>query len=208
MPEHRAFVLKRLKPFVEAQGIKFVHLVSDKYYTDVFNHIIVRGARKGMKNGFVNANFCKVNRDCKLPPLRKYQRGLGDELTIYVGIEKDETERLLRMFGTNRVSLLEKYSYEKNDSYRAADRRGLLSPSYIWCNRNGCWFCPNCSEREWAHLIIDHPTLWKEIKKLEGSDNYFRKCLTPNKTPSEVENKVRQNGIAISLAELTANGPA
>ena len=73
VPEHRDFIYDRLKPFCEKElGIKFTILHADKTYDDVFHHVITRGPHKGEVRGFAWAGMCAVNRDCKIPPVRKY----------------------------------------------------------------------------------------------------------------------------------------
>ena len=37
---------------------------------------------------------------------------------------------------------------------------------YRFTRRNGCWFCPNQSYNELAHLKFLHPELWEELKVL------------------------------------------
>lgn len=91
VPEHRDFIHQKLKPFVENElGCKFTVLRSDKTYDDVFHHILTRGPYKGLIRGFVWPGKCAVNRDCKMPPLRKYHKAQPDDTRSYVGIALDE----------------------------------------------------------------------------------------------------------------------
>lgn len=109
VPEHRDFIYNRLKPFCEKElGIPFTVLRAGKTYEDVFHHIIVRGPHQGEKRGFVWPGMCAVNRDCKVPPIKKYNASLSPETVSYVGIAADEPVRLARLAGTNKVSLLDK----------------------------------------------------------------------------------------------------
>ena len=87
VPEHRDFIYDRLKPFCEKElGIKFTILHADKTYDDVFHHIITRGPHKGEVRGFAWAGMCAVNRDCKIPPVHKYNAALSPDTVSYVGI--------------------------------------------------------------------------------------------------------------------------
>ena len=158
VPEHRDFIYNRLKPFCEKElGIPFTVLRAGKTYEDVFHHIIVRGPHQGEKRGFVWPGMCAVNRDCKVPPIRKYNASLSPETVSYVGIAADEPVRLARLAGTNKVSLLDKYGLTEAEAYRLCEQNGLLSPIYAHCRRNGCWFCPNASDAELHHMICNHP---------------------------------------------------
>ena len=86
VPEHRDFIYDRLKPFCEKElGIKFTILHADKTYDDVFHHVITRGPHKGEVRGFAWAGMCAVNRDCKIPPVRKYNATLSPDTVSYVG---------------------------------------------------------------------------------------------------------------------------
>ena len=154
VPEHRDFIYDRLKPFCEKElGIKFTILHADKTYDDVFHHVITRGPHKGEVRGFAWAGMCAVNRDCKIPPVRKYNAALSPDTVSYVGIAADEPKRIARLDGIAKVSLLAKYGMTEADAYKLCQEHGLLSPIYAHCRRNGCWFCPNASDEELLELI-------------------------------------------------------
>ena len=85
VPEHRDFIYDRLKPFCEKElGIKFTILHAGKTYDDVFHHVITRGPHKGEVRGFAWAGMCAVNRDCKIPPVRKYNAALSPDTVSYL----------------------------------------------------------------------------------------------------------------------------
>ena len=112
----------------------------------MFHHVITRGPHKGEVRGFAWAGMCAVNRDCKIPPVRKYNAALSPDTVSYVGIAEDEPKRLARLDGVKKVSLLAKYGMTEADAYKLCQEHGLLSPIYTHCRRNGCWFCPNASD--------------------------------------------------------------
>ena len=85
-------------------GIKFTILHADKTYDEVFHHVITRGPHKGEVRGFAWAGMCAVNRDCKIPPVRKYNTALSPDTVSYVGIAEDEPKRLARLDGVKKVS--------------------------------------------------------------------------------------------------------
>lgn len=202
VPEHRDFIYDRLKPYCENQlGIKFTVLRADKAYDDVFHHIIVRGPHKGQKRGFVWPGMCAVNRDCKIPPIRKYNATLSPDTISYVGIASDEPQRLARLEGTNKVSLLDKYGYSEDDALKLCAEHGLLSPIYDHCRRNGCWFCPNASDAELRHMLEKHPDLFDRLLEWETEDNVFHRRITRRETPSELKARLLrpdQTGLSIS----------
>lgn len=201
VPEHRDFIYNKLKPFIEdVLNVPFVILQSEKTYVDVFKHLISKGDNIGKEYGFAYPMMCAINRDCKMPPIRKYMKSLGSEVTQYVGIAYDEQERLVRMQGTNRVSLLDKYKVSEYGAMKLCLDYGLYSSAYNFSSRNGCWFCPNCKDYEWAHLIYDHEHLFDRLVELEdGYPNRARRCLTVNETPRELKHRIMRHGKQLSL---------
>ena len=132
VPEHRDFIYDRLKPFCEKElGIKFTILHADKTYDDVFHHIITRGPHKGEVRGFAWAGMCAVNRDCKIPPVRKYNATLSPDTVSYVGIAEDEPKRLARLDGITKVSLLAKYGMTEAEPTSSVRNTGCFLQSTL-----------------------------------------------------------------------------
>ena len=159
VPEHRDFIYTKGIPALERMGIKVTVLRGKKTYVDLFTGRITRGPKKGMLRSFPVCGKCYVQRDCKLRPILRYQKTLPPDTVQYIGIAKDEQERLLRLEG-RQVSLLEKYNCTEQDAKELCRQAGLLSPIYQFTNRGGCWFCPNAKRKELRHLYDHHPELW------------------------------------------------
>lgn len=204
MPEHRDFIYQKVKPYVEdVLQVPFVILRSKKTYLDVFNHVICRGERAGKKCGFAIPSMCAINRDCKIPPIRQYWKSKGTDVVQYVGIAADEPERLERLRGTNQISLLEKYGVIERQTFRICRERDLLSPVYEIAKRNGCWFCPNCCDDEWAHMIYKHEDIFNLLVDLElNTENIYRSCLTRTETPTQLKRRILSYGEQFSLFDL------
>ena len=143
--------------------------------------------RSGEVRGFAWAGMCAVNRDCKIPPVRKYNAALSPDTVSYVGIAQDEPKRLARLDGLKKVSLLAKYGMTEADAYKLCQEHGLLSPIYTHCRRNGCWFCPNASDLELLHMVTKHPDMFDRLIEWEKEDNIFHRRMTRRETPSEVK---------------------
>ena len=137
--------------------------------------------------GFAWAGMCAVNRDCKIPPVRKYNAALSPDTVSYVGIAEDEPKRLARLDGITKVSLLAKYGMTEADAFKLCQEHGLLSPIYAHCRRNGCWFCPNASDSELLHMVTKHPDMFDRLIEWEKEDNIFHRRMTRRETPSEVK---------------------
>ena len=170
IPEHKDFIYNKAIPLFEKNGIKTVVLRSDFTYLDHFFAVISKGPRKGKIRGFPICGICSICRDCKLPPIKKYVNSLPYGTVQYIGIAKDEQERLVRL-GGNRVSLLDKYGCTEQDAKDICKRHGLLSPIYEFTDRGGCWFCPNAKEKELRHLYDHHPELWGRLLELQNAPN-------------------------------------
>jgi 7-cyano-7-deazaguanine synthase in queuosine biosynthesis len=200
-PEHQKFIYEKVKPFVENQlGVPFTILRSERTYVDVFKHIITKGPNIGKAYGFAYPGMCAINRDCKIPPIRNYWKVNSENVSQYVGIAFDEQERLMRLQGTNQISLLAKYGYTERDATKLCVAHGMYSPIYEFSDRNGCWFCPNCKDREWAHLIFNHEAYFDRLITLENDfPHRARQCLTINETPSEIKNRILRFGEQCSL---------
>ena len=97
VPEHRAFIYETALPRLERLGIPVRVLRSDKTYLDLFAGTVTRGPKKGLRRGFPLCGHCYVQRDCKLRPIRRYNRTLTPDTVQYVGIASDEPVRLRRL---------------------------------------------------------------------------------------------------------------
>lgn len=168
VPEHRDFIYEKAIPALKKMGVKVVVLRSEKTYVELFTGLVTRGPKKGMVRSFPLCGRCAVQRDCKLRPIRQYQKSLPPETVQYIGIAKDEQERLLRLENGRQISLLKKYNYTENDARKLCEDAGLLSPIYAFSDRGGCWFCPNAKRKELRHLYDHHPELWARMLELQA----------------------------------------
>lgn len=203
VPEHRDFVYNKLKPFVENElRVPFTALRSEKTYVDFFNHVICKGPAAGKVHGFPIPGMCAINRDCKIPPIRKYWRSMGESVRQYVGITADEEKRLARLRGTNKISLLEKYNYPKSEVKHICKSYGLHSPTYNITDRNGCRFCMNCKDEEFSHMIKNHAALFNRLIELEESaPDRYRKYITRKETPSQIKARILSYGEQVDIFE-------
>lgn len=167
VPEHRAFIYETAIPRLEQLGVPVRVLRSDKTYLDLFAGTVTRGPKKGLRCGFPLCGHCYVQRDCKLRPIRRYNRTLTPDTVQYVGIAYDEQKRLSRL-KNQQVSLLAKYKFTEEDAKQLCQTAGLLSPVYAFTNRGGCWFCPNAKRKELRHLYDHHPKLWAKMLELQA----------------------------------------
>lgn len=182
LPEHIDFINNTLKPQCEEWGYKFRILRTDRTYLDCFHSTIKRSRvseRIGKKWGFPLQGRCYVNSRCKMSPIKKYTKTIGEN-TQYVGIAADEPRRL-EMVSGNHISILSKEGYSESMAYDLCKQYGLLSPIYEFTKRGGCWFCPNARFNELYHLYHHHRDLFNKLKALEKETDiigYFWNTLT------------------------------
>jgi hypothetical protein len=192
-PEHIGWVYSTAIPKLEAMGVPVDVVRAERDYIYFFQNA-VRGAgrHQGKICGFPIGGMCAVQRDCKLKPIRRYyNKWLADyDIVQYVGIAKDEPNRLARLCDSRRIkkiSLLDKYGYTEAMARAKCEEYGLLSPIYQTGTRNGCWFCPNCSIKQFSLFRKAHPDLWDELVKLSHTPNLCFYGFKYGKTVQEVE---------------------
>jgi 3'-phosphoadenosine 5'-phosphosulfate sulfotransferase (PAPS reductase)/FAD synthetase len=202
IPEHIDFIREKAIPAFESHGIKTVVLRSDKHtYVSGFTREIQKGKHAGQIKSFPLCGMCCIQRDCKIPPIQRYIRSLPEETIQYIGIAKDEQERLLRLDG-KRVSLLDKYGYTERDAWELCKRHGLLSPIYEFTNRGGCWFCPNAKEKELRHLYDHHKDLWQRMLELQALPNKCTELFNRTQRFSDIDYQFRFDDAQLTIFDF------
>lgn len=202
IPEHIDFIYNTAIPYFERHGIKTRVLRSDRHtYVSCFTREMQRGKHAGKIKSFPLCGMCCIQRDCKLTPIVKYKRTLPKGTISYIGIAKDEQERLLRL-DAGKVSLLDKYGYTEQDAKDLCKKHGLLSPIYEFTDRGGCWFCPNAKERELRHLYDHHPDLWKRMLELQALPNKCTELFNRTMKFSDIDYNFRMDDAQIDIFEF------
>ncbi len=193
LPEHARFIYETAIPYFEKRGIPTRVLHAEKTYLDCFYHVVSRGNAQGKLAAFPLAGRCAIQRDCKVPPLEAYKRGLPPGTVSYLGIAADEPIRLERL-KPDQVSLMAKYGVTEQDAFAMCRQEGLLSPLYEYSHRGGCWFCPNASMTELRHLYHAHPDLWQLMLELQETPNKATERFNRNFTFAELDLRFRLEG--------------
>lgn len=147
LPEHIDFVKNIAIPKFKEWGFAVDVVRAETDYMDNFYHVITksRNGNNGKMRGFPLSGRCTISRDCKIKPIHDYYKKAGlkpEEITQYVGIAIDEPERLERIRGTNKVSVLELFGYTEQMALELCQEYGLLSPSYQFATRGGVLVLP------------------------------------------------------------------
>jgi 3'-phosphoadenosine 5'-phosphosulfate sulfotransferase (PAPS reductase)/FAD synthetase len=203
VPEHREFIYNKAKPLFESMGYKVIVVSSPKDYKWNFYHIVKNSKtkeRNGKSRGFPLCGRCAINRDSKIPPIKKfYKESNFKEVTQYVGIAIDEPERLQKLANTNKVSLLQKYGYTEEMAKELCAKYGLLSPIYKFTDRGGCWFCPNCKDKEFKHMRENHPTIWHDLVNLGKEKNTISTLFNRTEKITEIEERLKWESNQINM---------
>ena len=130
LPEHIDFVKNVAIPKFAEWGFTVDLITAETDYLENFFHVISksRNGNNGKMRGFPLSGRCTIQRDCKLKPIADYYKRLGlkpADFTQYVGVAIDEPERLERLRGTNKVSLLERYGYTEKMAHLKENRPDL-----------------------------------------------------------------------------------
>ena len=197
VPEHRDFIYGTAIPALEQMGVRIVVLRSEKTYVDLFTGRITRGPKKGMVRSFPICGRCAVQRDCKIRPIRQYQKTLPPNTVQYIGIAKDEQERLMRLEDGRQISLLAKYNFTEQDAKQLCQQAGLLSPVYAFTDRGGCWFCPNAKRKELRHLYDHHPELWARMLELQALPGKVTEKFNRTQRFSDIDAVFRQEDVQL-----------
>lgn len=192
VPEHRDFIYGMAIPALERMGVKVVVLRSEQTYVGLFTGRVTRGPKKGMVRSFPICGRCAVQRDCKVRPIERYKKTLPPGTVQYVGIAIDEQERLLRLDGAQKISLLDKYHFTEQDARELCQQAGLLSPVYEFTDRGGCWFCPNAKKAELRHLYDHHPDLWARMLALQAIPGKTTEKFNRTQTFADIDVMFRQ----------------
>lgn len=191
VPEHRDFIYQTAIPALKKLGVPVRVVKSEKTFTSVFMGRITRGPKKGMIRSFPMCGKCYVQRDCKICPIRQYQKTLPPDTVQYIGIARDEPKRLARLTA-NQISLLDKYGCTENDAKQLCKQTGLLSPVYGFTERGGCWFCPNAKLSELRHLYDHHPDLWQKMMRLQAVPEKVTEKFNRSQTFADIDAMFRK----------------
>ena len=194
LPEHKRFIYETAIPYFEKRGIHTRVLRGQKTYLDCFYRIVSRGNAEGKLASFPLTGRCSIQRDCKLPPIRNYQKTLPQDTVYYLGIAADEPIRLARL-KANQTSLLAKNNLTEKDAWAMCQAEGLLSPLYAFTGRGGCWFCPNAKLSELRHLYDHHPDLWQKMMRLQIVPGKVTEKFNRSQTFADIDAMFREQDL-------------
>lgn len=202
-PKHIEWVYETAIPIIEQMGY-FVKVVRSKDdYLTLFNQRIQRSKiveRNGKKRGWLLGGMCIANYRLKVRPIKEFFKNAGNIEQI-IGIAIDEPERVARLKPNMRSLLLES-GIKEEKTYSICKSYNLLSPNYETRCRGGCWFCPNCSIREFAQFKKEFPELWLELEMLSKDKELVSHGFKYGRTFDSVNREIDLINNQISIFDI------
>lgn len=203
-PLHYDFLHNIVVPKFQSWGIQcdFVrsNITAYQYMTTPIAKSTKHPERIGKLRGFVLCGRCGIQRDCKTKPCEKYYKSQTEPFNIITGIASNEKSRLLSNEANNRLSLLGLLRIEEWQTYQICKSEDLLSPTYNFSNRGGCWFCPNQKIQELELLYRLYPELWEKLMEIQRMPNKVQEKFNRTQTLYDIENEIK-NGVQIKWFE-------
>ena len=178
IPEHIEWVYNVAIPKLESMGVKVDVVKAKKDYVSLCKTILKKGKNAGRMYQLQNCFPCYANSALKIAPIKQYYTAFNKQYDVmqYVGIAKDEPNRLARLKGTNKVSLLDKYGYTEEMAMGKCKEYNLVSPLYSMGYRGGCFFCYNANIDRFVHMRKNHSMIWQALRDLyyETNSTHFK----------------------------------
>ena len=115
----------------------------------------------------------------KLAPIKNFFNKIlknGQIITEYIGIAKDEPQRLERYkrLSTNkhRYITLADLDISEEEAMTICADNGLLSPKYKNSFRGGCWFCPKQPMFDLYKLWLEFPHYYAMLERMEKDTHH------------------------------------
>ena len=197
-PLHHEFLHDKAFPKLTAWGCepKTVrsNITAYEYMTTPIIKSKEHPERVGMLRGFPLCGKCGIQRDCKTRPCEKFYKDQKEGYSVIFGIANDEKDRILTNKANNKISLLEILQVREFETYQICNQESLLSPTYFFSNRGGCWFCPNQKIQELELLYRCFPNLWQELMEVQKLPNKVQEKFNRTQTLYDIEEQIK-NGV-------------
>ena len=93
LPEHNRFIHETAIPyFLNSAASRHGFCAPKRPIYPAFTMLSHEEKPKGMLSGFPLSGRCTIQRDCKLPPIKAYQKALPPDTVQYIGIAADEPQ--------------------------------------------------------------------------------------------------------------------
>lgn len=193
-PYHYEFLHNVAFPKLRGWGVTCETVRSDITAYEWMTTPVIRSKhpeRIGMLRGFPLCSKCGIQRDCKVRPCEKYYKSQVSDYSVITGIAADEKDRILSNTANNRISILEILDVTEFETYPLCTFQNLLSPTYSFSERGGCWFCANQKIQELELLYREFPDLWGELMAIQQMPNKVQENFNRTQTLYDIEKQIK-----------------
>lgn len=193
-PYHYEWLHNIAVPKLNSWGVEcdFVRssITAYEYMTTPIAYSREHPERIGKLRGFPLCGKCGIQRDCKTRPCEKYYKNQTEPYNVITGIASDEKDRILTNAANNRKSILEIIDILEYQTYGICAPEKLLSPTYTYSERGGCWFCPNQKIQELELLYREFPNLWNDLMEIQKMPNKVQENFNRRQTLYDIEKEI------------------
>lgn len=192
-PYHYDFMHEKAFPKLKGWGCECQTIRSDVTAYGYMTTPIVRSKhpdRVGKLRGFPLCGCCGIQRDCKIKPCEKFYKEQPKGYDVILGIASDEKDRLLTNHANNKISILELLQVVEFQTFGICATEDLVSPTYSFSDRGGCWFCPNQKLQELELLYECFPHLWQELMEIQNMPNKVQEKFNRTQTLYDIEKQI------------------
>lgn len=202
-PLHYEFMHEKLFPKLNSWGVKTDIVSSDitayDYMTTPIKYSRENPERVGKLRGFPLCGKCGIQRDCKTRVCEKYYKAISEPSNVIWGFASNEKDRVLSGAAENKIALLSEMGIHEGSTFGISSKEGLLSPTYNFSDRGGCWFCPNQKLYELALLYWNFPTYWEELMQIQKLPNKVTELFNRTQTLYDIEKIIKEQGVQTKL---------
>ena len=201
-PYHYEFMHDTLFPKLNSWGIKTDIIKSDitayQYMTTPIKASKEHPERNGKLRGFPICGKCGIQRDCKSRACERYYRNQTQPYNSIIGFASNEKDRVLSADSKQWISLLSLLGIHEFSTFKICNDERLLSPTYNFSDRGGCWFCPNQKIQELEVLYRVHPFYWNELMEIQKMPNKVTELFNRTQTLFDIE-KIILSGVQMKM---------
>lgn len=194
-PYHYEFIHGTAAPKLYSWGAKCDFIRSDitayEFMTTPIAFSKEHPERIGKLRGFPLCGKCGIQRDCKAKPCARFYSQQTDSYNVITGIAPDEKDRIITNSASGRVSILEILDVVEFMTYSICASEQMLSPTYDFSNRGGCWFCPNQKIQELELLYRVFPEYWNELMEIQRMPNKVQEKFNRTQTLYDIEEQIK-----------------
>lgn len=200
-PYHYEWLHEKAIPKLQSWGVQCDFVRSKIIAYEFMTTPLVKSThpeRIGKLRGFPLCDRCGIQRDCKMRPARLYYKRQTTPYNVITGIAADEEGRLQSNTVNSQISILELLRIREVETFGICSGEDLLSPTYTFSNRGGCWFCPNQKIQELELLYREFPELWEELMAIQRMPNKVHENFNRRQTLYDIEEEIKR-GVQMKL---------